>query len=55
MRMKDSWDNEPEKTERRDALPWQVALGVRAVLVGIPSLHQLPNVLEQCAHLTSSL
>jgi hypothetical protein len=53
MRMKDSWDNEPEKAKRRDALPRQVTLGLCAVLVGIPSLHQLSDVLEQFAHLTS--
>ncbi len=53
MRIKDSWDNEPEKTERRDTLPWQVVLGVRVVPIRVSFLHQLPNVFEQLAHLTS--
>jgi hypothetical protein len=53
MRMKDSWDNKPEKTERRDTLPWQVVLGVRAMSIGISFLYQLPNVLEQLTYLTN--
>jgi hypothetical protein len=55
MRMKDSRDDEPEETERRDALARKVVLGVCAVPIGISSLYQLPNVLEQLAHLTSLL
>ena len=54
MGMKDGRHNEPEKTKRGDALPWQI-VGVCAGALGIPLLYQLPNILEQFAHLTCPL
>ena len=49
MRMEDGRDDKPQETERRNALPWQLAVMVFPRSVSV--LHELPYVLEQLSHL----